>query len=324
MVENCDAGISVQGNSIGTIIRDNDVLNNDVGIESMAYDISWDHSTPSGTEVHYNNIVGNEYGVKSVVYWHDTGEVPAEVVDAKYNWWGGIGGPGGEGSGLGDSVSSNVTYDPWLTEKQAKTVSDGIAYFGSTIPLEPGWNTLSVPLKLKDSANTMSEIMDLGDFITNENVQIVYQYKAGSGWENIGASATELVPLRGYYIKILGTDTVDFPVLYSGTLGLSTLNLSNGWNLIGSGFGIDKTGYGIAATNDAEDGQKDVATALYSIKDKCSVVVSPSTQGQVAAWGTTVIDINKDMIVGEAYWVFMTTPVPTLAGFEVTPIYYLP
>jgi len=329
LAENCEAGISVQGNSMGTIIRYNDVLNNDEGIVSMAYDLSWwggELSTPSGTEIRYNNIVGNEYGVKSVIAGSFTGNGLAEEVDATYNWWGGIGGPGGEGLGNGDNVTANVLYDPWLTEDYATTIDDGIAYFGSTIPLEPGWNTLSVPLKLRDSANTIAEIMDLGDFLTSENVEIVYQYNSGFDtiWENIGASDTELVPLLGYYIKILGTDTVDFPVLYSGQLGLPTLKLSNGWNLIGSAFGIDKNDYGIAATTDDVDGQKDVATALYSIKDKCSVVVSPSTQGQVAAWGTTVIDSDKVMIVGEAYWVFMTTPVPTLAGFEVTPIYDLP
>jgi len=124
LVENCDAGISVQGNSIGTIIRHNDVLNNDVGIESMAYDISWDHSTPSGTEVRYNNIVGNtDYGVRSVIYWHDTGEVPAEEVDATNNWWGHASGPSGPDGrtnpddvviGKGDAVSDNVDWNPWL------------------------------------------------------------------------------------------------------------------------------------------------------------------------------------------------------------------
>ncbi len=109
LVENCDAGISVQGNSIGTIIRHNDVLNNnDVGIESMAYDISWDHSTPSGTEVHYNNIDGNEYGVKSIVYWNDTGTVFAEEVDAAFNWWGTT-----DGSAIAPMTSGEVDYSPW-------------------------------------------------------------------------------------------------------------------------------------------------------------------------------------------------------------------
>ncbi len=124
LVENCDAGISVQGNSIGTIIRYNDVLNNDTGIGSLAYDFSYDQSTPSGTQIHYNNIVGNEnYGVKSSVWWHHTGNVLAEEVDATYNWWGHASGPSGlDGRvnkagkviGKGDAVSANVNWDPWL------------------------------------------------------------------------------------------------------------------------------------------------------------------------------------------------------------------
>ena len=86
LVEGNESGISVQGNSIGTIIKYNDVMNNDVGIESMAYDLSWpEHSTPSGTEVHYNDIVDNEYGVKSVIAGSDTGNVLAEEVDATKN-----------------------------------------------------------------------------------------------------------------------------------------------------------------------------------------------------------------------------------------------
>ena len=118
LVENNECGISVQANSIGTIIRYNDVLNNDFGIESMAYDLGWpEHSTPSGTEVHYNNIVGNGYGVKSFVYWHDTGNVLAEQIDAPLNWWGNPTGPRNpttNPSATGDNASDNVDYTPWL------------------------------------------------------------------------------------------------------------------------------------------------------------------------------------------------------------------
>ncbi|GAI31869.1 unnamed protein product, partial [marine sediment metagenome] len=67
-----------------------------------------------GTEIHYNNIVGNGYGVKSFVYWHDTGEVLAEQVDATLNWWGDPSGPSGVGLGTGDNVSDNVDYTPWF------------------------------------------------------------------------------------------------------------------------------------------------------------------------------------------------------------------
>ena len=56
---------------------------------------------------HCNNISGNTvYGISNV---------GAVEVDAEYNWWGDATGPAGAGSGSGDNVSTNVSYDPWLT-----------------------------------------------------------------------------------------------------------------------------------------------------------------------------------------------------------------
>jgi len=40
------------------------------------------------------------------------------LLDAENNWWGAADGPGGAGPGSGDSVSTNVDFDPWLTEPQ--------------------------------------------------------------------------------------------------------------------------------------------------------------------------------------------------------------
>lgn len=122
-VENSGCGISVQMNSIGTIISDNDVLNNtDVGIESVG-GISWELTVPSGTEIHYNNIVGNaNYGVKSSVW--ESG-VP-EQVSAESNWWGAASGPyhaTANPNGTGDVVSDNVNFEPWLTAEGGAAVA---------------------------------------------------------------------------------------------------------------------------------------------------------------------------------------------------------
>jgi CSLREA domain-containing protein/uncharacterized repeat protein (TIGR01451 family) len=38
------------------------------------------------------------------------------IVDAENNWWGDVNGPGGEGPGDGDEVSTGVDYEPWLTQ----------------------------------------------------------------------------------------------------------------------------------------------------------------------------------------------------------------
>ena len=57
---------------------------------------------------HCNDISGNiEYGILNV---------GTEEVDAENNWWGDVGGPyhlTSNPSGIGDTVSNNVDYDPW-------------------------------------------------------------------------------------------------------------------------------------------------------------------------------------------------------------------
>lgn len=63
---------------------------------------------PSSPVINYNNIIDNEgYGVNNT----DS----TIVIDATYNWWGDVSGPGGAGPGTGDEVSTFVDYNPWLT-----------------------------------------------------------------------------------------------------------------------------------------------------------------------------------------------------------------
>jgi len=302
-------GVSIENN----VIADNDAVG-----------LIVDKFSPGKSPViRYNDIYNNgSWGI----YCLDT-----DGANAKYNYWGAIGGPsagtGVDAStalGSGEPISHNVTYDPWLTETQSTTVTAGKAYLGSTMELDKaGWNTLSVPLALKGSANNLTEIAALGDFLTSENWETAYQYDPGSGW----VTPTELVPGRGYYIKTLEA-AVSFPVLYSGQLGLPAFELAAGWNLVGSAFGIaetDRSGdYGIAAPSHTTDGRMLASVALDSIKASCSVIVSPTVPGQEDSWALTYTALNSGyMYVGEAYWVFMTAPNVTLAGFEVTPIYKL-
>jgi len=296
---------------------------------------------PVGQEITYEN-----YGVLNA----DTG---SGILTAKYNWWGEIGGPNsatyttgeagnwwvGTALGNGDIVAavsgSSVVYDPWLTRTQATTVSDGIAYHGSTYPLEAGWNTLSVPLALDDGADTFSDIVALGDFFvtsgTAQNYLLGYYYDASLGlWVPL-TGTYEFAPCQAVYVKMKAD--ASFPVLYSGVFGLPSVSLPVGWNLVGSAFGIDKGSgegdgdYGIALPTGGPpptdtEAYKTVATALASLGANASVVISPPMPGQVAAWATTIGGTTQNMIVGEGYWVFMTAAA-TLAGFEVTPIYKL-
>jgi hypothetical protein len=65
---------------------------------------------PAGTVddqvvVHGNQITGNPIGVKN--------DNSTLIVDASRNWWGDISGPGPVGTGMGDTISTYVDYNPW-------------------------------------------------------------------------------------------------------------------------------------------------------------------------------------------------------------------
>lgn len=59
-------------------------------------------------DINYNNIIGNTYGVYNYL---------TTVFDVTCNWWGDVTGPFNDTSnpsGLGDEVTDNVVYTPWL------------------------------------------------------------------------------------------------------------------------------------------------------------------------------------------------------------------
>ncbi len=66
------------------------------------------YSESRGASVNHCNIFDNiEFGIRSSLEWLN--------LDATYNWWGDPSGPSGVGTGVGDAVSRNVAYEPWLT-----------------------------------------------------------------------------------------------------------------------------------------------------------------------------------------------------------------
>ena len=105
-IQNFQYGIRVGTNSdVGSNLRATIELNvltdNDVGIWAR-YGARLDIAG----SVDHNIIAGNlNYGI------NNSG---VEIVDARENYWGSCDGPSGEGPGSGDSVSTNVDYDPWL------------------------------------------------------------------------------------------------------------------------------------------------------------------------------------------------------------------
>jgi hypothetical protein len=197
----------------------------------------------------------------------------------------------------------------------------------------------------------MTEIADLGKFITSENFIWILRWDAVSDkWVDVGAQKETLEPGIGYYIKM--TKESRFPVLYHDgpSPGLTAVPLESGWNLIGAPWGIDREDgccspndqgrWGVASpgnsTADIGDDEafKQVTEALESIKEGdggtkgVAIIVSPSVPGQYEVWSASVtggfwdpIKNDQDMVTGDAYWVFMVNPA-TYAGFEITPFYF--
>ncbi len=81
------------------LIRGNEITSN-VNDGVAVYD-----GYPATIFINGNNITGNTPGVQNYL---------PEQVDATCNWWGAANGPGPVGPGLGDEVSVNVTFSPWL------------------------------------------------------------------------------------------------------------------------------------------------------------------------------------------------------------------
>lgn len=80
-----------------------------VGVDTLSGDPeSGTIADASQLTVHFNNFVNTAYGAIN--------KDQDEVLDATYNWWGDVSGPGDEGPGTGSKVSVGVLYCPWLRQ----------------------------------------------------------------------------------------------------------------------------------------------------------------------------------------------------------------
>ena len=104
------AGIGIILNASGTKILNNSIRRNATGIVVKRSD---------GDAISQNDIVQNSgFGVDASTLG------VGNAVDATNNWWGEPSGPGGVGPGIGDNVTVNVDYDPWLGAPAVVTGAD--------------------------------------------------------------------------------------------------------------------------------------------------------------------------------------------------------
>ena len=118
-IDNNGHGIYIYGDvEAPLIIGANEIINNvefDSGIHvESGYDTT-------GLLVGFNNIVGNSQSGNYGVF-----NGGLENLKAPYNWWGDASGPGGAGTGTGDTISDGVIYRPWIPDN-FKNVLEGFA-----------------------------------------------------------------------------------------------------------------------------------------------------------------------------------------------------
>jgi len=267
--------------------------------------------TSAGHLINYNDIYNNTgYGVNV--------RSGISTVDTRYNWWGSATGPAytaatgasvavSNPGGTGDNITDRVIYYEWLYKPIADVIADNAAYYTRVVNLSVGWNTLSTPIILDASGDTVDEVVD------SAKITIAYWYDAndtdsdGTYWEQVTASY-KLEPCDAIYIKMNATDTA--LLKYNATdVSTPTKDLYAGWNLIGLAN---------LETKHVDDAVTSVANTPTNLPGY-SQVISPSMNSADWTYSSGQSYTNQDMLVGEGYWIYMQNNC-TLAGFTITPV----
>ncbi len=261
--------------------------------------------------INYNDIYNNTgYGINV--------RSGVSTVNAKYNWWGNATGPTytaatgasvdvSNPEGTGENITDRVTYYEWLYKPKTDVIADNAAYYTRAVNLSVGWNTLSTPIILDPSGDTVDEVVD------SAKLTIAYWYDTndadsdGTYWEQV-TTGYELEPCDAIYIKMHATDSVILK--YNATdASTPTKDLYAGWNLIGLAN---------LETKHVDDAVQSVANTPTNLPGY-SQVVSPSMNSSDWTYSSGQSYTNQDMLVGEGYWIYMQNDC-TLAGFTITPL----
>ena len=164
------------------------------------------------------------------------------------------------------------------------------------IPLQAGWNLISLPLIPEDTSVDMVLSPIMGDY------SIIWAYNASDTadhWKKYDPSAPfgndliNIEPGKGYWIMMISDDTL--PI--SGTVPESTdINLTTGWNLIGY---------------NSLDSQP-IADVLSSINGNYSVIWAYDASDTADHWkkydpSAPFGNDLANMEAGKGYWIMLTT-----------------
>jgi hypothetical protein len=262
----------------------------------------------------YNDIVDNAHTSDTYGIYNNLDDKSATAkVTAMYNWFGDASGPTvtGNTGGTGDTVSTYMVYSPWLYKSRTDVVADNVAYDAARMNLIAGWNTLSTPVKLISSADSIDEL------ISEDDMEIAYYYDGG--WTQI-LTAYTLNPCDAVYVKMTNTAS---PLLQfdAGAFSTPSKDLDAGWNLC-SLASLDSDGM------EADDAVASVYKTAANLPGYAQVISPSINASQTDMYGNTGTSWTYssgqtasigNMFAGLGYWVYMQNAA-TLAGFEITPI----
>jgi len=183
--------------------------------------------------------------------------------------------------------------------------------------LLPGWNIISIPLKLQTGKNTLGQIIsDL------EKVELAFMYDSeaaqkGDASEDLvvrwlqAGQETSFSPMDALFIKVTEQTTARmYP--YEGFSGPYSRELFKGWNLLGPALNID--------AEHSEMEARHVLNSLYDLQGgRCSYsqVISPPLGEQPYWVYAPTMEQSPFMKAGEGYWLYMLKD-DCLAGSSIT------
>lgn len=334
-IYNCHTGVRLESGATCSVIRYNDIHDNDFAMRCGP-------GMGEGNVAHFNSFVNNpglEWTnvVEGCTYIGAVCNLSGDALDATYNYWGDPSGPTVatptadptitvNDRGIGDTLSTYVTYEPWLHTTQATVYPSGIRYYAyNWCDLTKGWNIWSTPIALDAQADTWGEYKALGTDLDLTDIGVgpnAYYFNGSSqSWESV-TDAYVLTPCDAIYIKVASDQ--EAPILFSSSISAPSKALYAGWNLVSASYIDNMDDPTITIGEDPET----VLASVYNVAGTnnlgYSQVVSPAVNQ--AAWsGVRGADISVEvggdnmMLPCKGYWVYMTNA-GTLAGTVFTPV----
>jgi len=322
-------GIEIEGDAAGDLtIKNNTITGSALVRTNSAIHLAGKSSGAYCYYVQYNDIYDNASGTDAIEIG-TTSSVAITDINCNYNYYGDASGPyysaltgatvaKSNPNGTGASISDAVFYYPWLHKPVTDVVADNVSWQTSNMKLVlGGWNTLSTPVPLIESADTIDEL------ISEDDMEIGYYYDGG--WTQI-TTGYVLSPCDAVYVKMKSTASTAYVQLKfeCETFSTPSKDLAVGWNLISLA----------ALDSDGMQGDDAVASVYKTAGNLPGYgqVISPSLNttrcdmyyNTGTSWVVSCAEHGDDlttklMYAGMGYWIYMQNAA-TLAGLEITPI----